>query len=539
MKRGWSASSPPPPPRRPAPGPFPPATSLFSPDVGTKTASDLLMKLSEATQRAQALPGGREEPGPALSPDGPGASPDPPSFTRTLGGDSDAAADDTLASELLRKLAESRFPIRPHAEVKEEEEALEIPTPTTPGDGRPAVAHTVSERRREEDEKETVLTRGRPLFGDGLFSGAKMAEQCLRAALWQDMSVNLASTLLHRLSERAAKSGGVPPRAGGSCPVAKAEPTPSGLSEPAHGTASEPGESAGFFYRCHACGFETAGRLLFRSHLTEHRRPGGPSFSLRCRLCDHSADQEAAMRAHADQHSPAGNDRWPPAPATVATAATAAESGPPEHRCRICRRWFPGQPELLVHFQGHRQGNRYRCERCGHLTRTANKLVEHVRVHTGERPFTCHLCPYSAKRRDSLRLHCKVKHAGGGEGAGAAPAASDVHTHRSYAHGDNAGKRGGRSHASPAPPPPPLLLPPHHPHPPPPPAPPPPSLRSWPSQPAGWTDLLPLVPITTLLQLKARSDRPASPGSDPPAGPGDAPPSHKNAFLGRLGLTPL
>lgn len=31
-------------------------------------------------------------------------------------------------------------------------------------------------------------------------SGPKMADQCLRAVLWQDMSVNLASTLLHQLS---------------------------------------------------------------------------------------------------------------------------------------------------------------------------------------------------------------------------------------------------------------------------------------------------------------------------------------------------
>lgn len=36
-----------------------------------------------------------------------------------------------------------------------------------------------------------------------LFFGAKMEEQCLRAVLWQDMSVNLASTLLHQLSGNA------------------------------------------------------------------------------------------------------------------------------------------------------------------------------------------------------------------------------------------------------------------------------------------------------------------------------------------------
>ncbi|KAG7255068.1 hypothetical protein CRUP_017776, partial [Coryphaenoides rupestris] len=153
--------------------------------------------------------------------------------------------------------------------------------------------------------------------------GSKMAEQCLKAVLWQDMSVNLASTLLHQLSERASRAG-----------------------------------------------------------------------------------------LHAERMAP-----------------------PSGCRCH----------ELLVHFKGHRQGNQYRCDRCGHLTRTANKLVEHVRVHTGERPFTCHLCPYSAKRRDSLRLHCKVKHtAAHAAGAVHAPgsyvhapgsyahAPGTVHTHRSY-----------------------------------------------------------------------------------------------------------
>lgn len=38
---------------------------------------------------------------------------------------------------------------------------------------------------------------------DPFTCGAKMADQCLRAVLWQDMSVNLASTLLHQLSGNA------------------------------------------------------------------------------------------------------------------------------------------------------------------------------------------------------------------------------------------------------------------------------------------------------------------------------------------------
>lgn len=57
-------------------------------------------------QRREALPqvrgGQQDEPGLALSPDGPGASPEPPSLSHTPDGN---AATDTLASDMLRKLA--------------------------------------------------------------------------------------------------------------------------------------------------------------------------------------------------------------------------------------------------------------------------------------------------------------------------------------------------------------------------------------------------------------------------------------------------
>lgn len=193
--------------------------------------------------------------------------------------------------------------------------------------------------------------------------------------------------------------------------------------------------------------------------------------------------------------------------------ATQPENSTSEHRCRICQRSFPGQQELLVHFQGHRQGNQYRCDRCGHLTRTANKLVEHVRVHTGERPFTCDRCPYSAKRRDSLRLHCKVKHGG------------DVHAYRSYAHADSprSNKHVQRLHTPPsahAAALSPSAIPALH-----------PSL----SDRAGWRDLSPLLPITTLLSLKPRPLSSTSTTSASSSTSSSS--SSKHFFLGYLGLT--
>lgn len=381
-----------------------------------------------------------------------------------------------------------------------------------------------------------VKTEEQLFFGaktdDQFNSGAKMADQCLRAVLWQDMSVNLASTLLHQLSERVSKSNNrlvermTPPLR--SSPVVRMNVDPLRSSpllisqEPPHETKTslsrDQTTGCSYFYRCHVCGFETDKCPLFQSHMTEHRQWEQGSFSLHCCICDHATNQEGEMRAHVNTHIHGNTDasremRCPVTPpaatpgiALSVSKATQPENSTSEHRCRICQRSFPGQQELLVHFQGHRQGNQYRCDRCGHLTRTANKLVEHVRVHTGERPFTCELCPYSAKRRDSLRLHCKVKH----------PA--DVHTHRSYVHGDNqrAHKHLQRLHtpqhtltAAPS-----SSLPALH-----------PSL----SDRAGWRDLSPLLPITTLITLKPRSPSSSSSSSSSS--------SNKHSFLHYLGLT--
>ncbi|XP_038123138.1 zinc finger protein 827-like [Cyprinodon tularosa] len=644
--------------------PFPSATSLFSPDVSTKMASDLLIRLSEATQKAQLHPGSGEEgeqqdePGVALSPDGPGASPEPPSLTHTPEGN---AVTDTLASDLLRKLAERQEVSGSILRLKEEEEPLEVDAMTS---NQPEATHCTSRMTKhhlftvktekqglnrkkkaeqlnpgakmvdnfnfglktedgctalktadcfinpsnscqfqvkveELTEDNQIHTRAKmddlspvrangpekyfseaklndklfcglkkenqcpsgAMMENGLISGTKMAaqvfsgakieepflfgakmeDQCLRAVLWQDMSVNLASTLLHQLSEKVSKS---------SCQqVAKMAPpirnspvlknninhVPSSPlltpQEAPHETKinmfRDQTTGSSYFFRCHVCGFETEGHALFNSHMTEHRQWEHSSFSLHCCRCEHSTNQEAEMMAHVDSHiqGDTGEIRrpvtLPPASsrALPISLATQPEQSTSEHRCRICQRSFPEQQELLVHFQGHRQGNQYRCDRCGHLTRTANKLVEHVRVHTGERPFTCGLCPYSAKRRDSLRLHCKVKH--GSHGAADVP--GDVHTHRTYAqHGD--GQRSNKhvqrlhtpasSHTASS----------HH-------HPPPAVLLPLLPERAGWRDLSPLLPITTLISLKPRS--PSSSSSS------TLPSSNKHSFLGYLGLASL
>ena len=52
----------------------------------------------------------------------------------------------------------------------------------------------------------------------------------------------------------------------------------------------------------------------------------------------------------------------------------------------------------------------FRCEECSYLGKNLSKLVEHIRIHTGERPFKCDQCNYAAKRKDNLAQHKAVRH---------------------------------------------------------------------------------------------------------------------------------
>lgn len=45
------------------------------------------------------------------------------------------------------------------------------------------------------------------------------------------------------------------------------------------------------------------------------------------------------------------------------------------------------------------------CTYCGKQFPFASKLREHIRMHTGERPYSCPLCPYEAARSHHLRRH--------------------------------------------------------------------------------------------------------------------------------------
>lgn len=54
----------------------------------------------------------------------------------------------------------------------------------------------------------------------------------------------------------------------------------------------------------------------------------------------------------------------------------------------------------------------YRCSFCSKNVRTRRGFVRHIRVHTGERPFTCHVCGKQYRSNADLTRHLRCVHEG-------------------------------------------------------------------------------------------------------------------------------
>ncbi|KAM7292519.1 gastrula zinc finger protein XlCGF26.1-like [Ixodes scapularis] len=68
--------------------------------------------------------------------------------------------------------------------------------------------------------------------------------------------------------------------------------------------------------------------------------------------------------------------------------------------------------QQLSMYQGHfksTHGHRFQCTYCSYSTNYQTNLNNHVRVHTGERPFVCKYCNRTFSRNEHLKKHrCRV-----------------------------------------------------------------------------------------------------------------------------------
>ncbi|XP_075989687.1 uncharacterized protein LOC142985417 isoform X2 [Anticarsia gemmatalis] len=137
--------------------------------------------------------------------------------------------------------------------------------------------------------------------------------------------------------------------------------------------------------------FKTAQSL--RTHLQKSlKHKDKQSFIYSCTSCDKRFETNEALTSHCRiQHE-----------------------GIRTHICNICGAALATRSSLLKHtnyvHERRRAPPRHVCHTCGKAFRGKSVLTNHVRTHTGEKPFECATCGRKFSQRTAMRTHVKLVH---------------------------------------------------------------------------------------------------------------------------------
>ncbi|KAM8843265.1 zinc finger protein 827 isoform 1-T1 [Synchiropus picturatus] len=402
----------------------PTTASLFSPDITTKTATDLLMKLSAANQR-ESLKSPfhlKEEPKveEALSPrpssqnqiqsnfsaafcqDGPtgiAAATEPGPLKAREG--SPTAKNSLLshdinvkvASELLIKLSENNKEAQ-YQKVTVKPEPMEVDPP--PSEVTPSTPHLLPFSTLGANEKIEPMTESSAHPQKDLFS--------------QDISVKMASELLFKLSEKVSKANNHKDNMVGinspfldDCFRQSPFNSRSKSSSPAEASSStrfhdsekdeeEPGNGISQWrlseqlFPCPVCGKVFGRQQTLSRHLSLHTEER----KYKCHLCPYAAKCRANLNQHLTVHSVklVNTDAE-----QIVSAITAAD---PTER-RNCPYY-------------------YSCHVCGFQTEMNAQFVGHMSLHVDKEQWMfslcCNVCDYVCMEENDMKNHISTGHAG-------------------------------------------------------------------------------------------------------------------------------
>ncbi|XP_066969983.1 zinc finger and BTB domain-containing protein 7A-like isoform X17 [Macrobrachium rosenbergii] len=86
-------------------------------------------------------------------------------------------------------------------------------------------------------------------------------------------------------------------------------------------------------------------------------------------------------------------------------ASRSSISGHQVHRCPYCSYTTHRQWHYIDHIRTHTGEKPFACPYCPANFSQKGKLNRHLRTHTGEKPFRCAICFHSFSRKDTLKVH--------------------------------------------------------------------------------------------------------------------------------------
>ncbi|XP_061587280.1 zinc finger protein 286A-like isoform X2 [Cololabis saira] len=123
--------------------------------------------------------------------------------------------------------------------------------------------------------------------------------------------------------------------------------------------------------------------------------------SLRCLECGKDCESQAALQAH---HITTHSE-------TPAEPHTAEHGASQFLFCRRCGVQFEERVKMVEHMKTHIKEKPYSCPDCGKRFINESYIQIHQRIHTGEKPFLCSQCGRGFHTASSLKLH-ELQHSG-------------------------------------------------------------------------------------------------------------------------------
>ncbi|CAB3246545.1 unnamed protein product [Arctia plantaginis] len=182
-------------------------------------------------------------------------------------------------------------------------------------------------------------------------------------------------------------------------------------------------------HSCGRCGREYASRSALRKHdAAKHAARGAKPEDAYCVLCDKQFHSAPVYRRHlrdatAHAHETASSVKKVPCPecgnlysrrAYMMNHYRHVHMNQSKYYCSHCDRHFLNRTRYVEHVRYNHEGAKKErnklCNVCGRGFATNRILANHIRTHSGERPFECEHCSAKFTQKHSMLSHVKYIH---------------------------------------------------------------------------------------------------------------------------------